>query len=280
MHRYSPLLSGAAAGLDCASCLHVDDIGQSVDLDLLLEEAVVFFDRIGEKPKRVSYWFDCESNSRRSSLGRFIKNYQGSGHAVGTTIRSISISGHGFEGDAMSDTWTPRSVFSCSCHGRTIKAFFQSPVEFEKEKGVLSKLAFRLFENFFSSAHIFEYPFVFSPLAYTTGLIYSPNVRQWGGHTLRDKERVTNWSNHCYRGHRASEGYLRDVYPVNLISLEHTEMHVGSVKLGGWIGADPARGSLSRLNGKFLWEIGCKNIRSVQRELDKAEILLAGFPPE
>jgi hypothetical protein len=279
MHRYSHLLSGAASGLECASCLHVDDIGRPIDLDPFLEEAVAFFNRLGEKPKRVSYWLDHESKPRRSSLKRFMNNFLDAGHTIGTTFQGLSISGVGFEGNDMSDTWTPRSVFSCGRHGRTIKAFFQSPCNFGEERNILPKLPFCLFPAF-SSAYIFEYPFVFSPLAYTSGISYGPNVKSWGDHNARDTERVTNWSNHCYRGHKASEGYLRDVYPVNVIGSAQAEALIGSVKLEDWIKQDPSRGILLPLNDKMLWEIGDRDILSVQRALDKFKILLSAFPPK
>lgn len=279
MHWYSALLNGAAPGLDCASCLHVDDIDQPPRLDSLMKVALNFFDTIGEKPKRVSYWLANEPTHRRSSIRKFINKFENTEYTVGDTMRSVAITSAGFESDDLSDTWTPRAVASVSRHGKTIKAFFQSSRELEKESEMLLNLPHSLCGTMFSAAYVFEYPFVFSPLAYSSGLSYSPSFKKWGDHTDRDAERVANWSNHCYQGQRGSEGYMRDIYPMNLIGPEHLGMVIGKIKLENWISQDPTRGRLLPCHGKVLWIIKGKEIRSVQTELDQFEILLSSFPP-
>jgi hypothetical protein len=238
-----------------------------------------FFEEVGEKPKRISYQTEASSQPRRSSVQRFVREFGGARHEIGTTFRSVDITSRGFEGDDLSDTWTPSSTASAAHHGRIIEAFFQSSRPLEREKTSLLELPFRLFNVGFSACYIFSYPFVFSPIAYASGLSYSPNVRKFGETTHRDGERVANWANHCYRGQRASDGYLRDVYPMSLIGPEHLAMPLGEIDLETWIRQDPNRGNLTRLRDKFVWEIGDENLRTVQNALDRFRILLAGFPP-
>jgi hypothetical protein len=156
----------------------------------------------------------------------------------------------------------------------------QSPQDHSKDRDLLTELAIRKFRVSFAAAYIFSYPLVFSPIAYSIGLSYSPNKKRLGFVTDRDAERVVNWASHCYRGHRASEGYLRDIYPINIIEQIHLERRIGDLDLQTWISAHNNRGRLSVYEDKMLWIIDDEYLLSVQHCLDRAKLLLSAFSPE
>lgn len=280
MQGYSHLLTGAGHGLECVSCLHIDDIEEKISADIVMKFALVFFHEIGEIPKAVDYQLSSERQHRRLSVSNFNKHMARTGHSVGTTLSSMTITSGGFEGDATSDTWTPRSVVSAALHGRVLEAFLQAPRYTDKENRYLAGLPYEMFGTSFAAAYIFPFPWAFSPLSYGSGISYSPNRKRLGDLTDRDSERVMNWANHCYRGHRASEGYLRDIYAMNIIGQKHIGMRVGNLDLGNWIEQDPIRGSLSELSGKTLWIVESEHLLSVQAALDNAGVLLSAFSPE
>lgn len=279
MHGYSHLLTGAASDLACASCLHIDDIQPRLSVDELIEHARSFFDDIGETPKSVGYQISSESRGGRLSLASFCKRIVGKGHTVGDALTSITITSSGFEDNEISDTWTPRSVFSVALHGKVLEAFLQSPRDFHQEHELLANFPFRLFGNSFAAAYVFPYPWVFSPVAYCSGISYSPNIRHAGRLTDRDAERVMNWANHCYRGFRSSDGYLRDTYPISIIGRVHVDLPINHVNLETWLTGNRRRGNLSEFNDKFIWTIEDEDLLSVQLMLDDARVLLAGFAP-
>ena len=75
-------------------------------------------------------------------------------------------------------------------------------------------------------------------------------------------------------------GFLRDVYPMTLLSDYHLSASVGSGTLEKWIRADPRRGTLGPFGAKTLWTIETENLLAVQTALDPTGILLSSFPPD
>lgn len=127
---------------------------------------------------------------------------------------------------------------------------------------------------------MFSFPWVFSPAAYFAGAGYKHNVRKFGGLTEEDSARITNWQNHCYRGLRPSQGYLREIYPVNLISPLVLKNSIDGRPLDEWISDSKEHGKLSEFGAKWLWEIPYRDLPAVQKELDRERILLSGFAPD
>lgn len=276
---YTHLLSGAAPGLDCAACLHVDDITREISVEAFIGLADSFFEEIGEAPQRVAFEPMVEGKARCATVSEFRKRVRKAGHFIGRTMRSVTVSSGGYEGNAISATWTPRACASVALHARILEIFLQTPNDGEKERAFLQEISGELVGSNFACAYVFSYPHVFSPLAYASGISYSPGESSYGSPTFRDSERIANWANHCYRGHRASEGFLRDVYPLNVIGDTQLMAKVGDEQLKEWIEQDCRRGRLLPFRDKTLWSVEPVDLPLVQASLDKAKILLAGFPP-
>src|SRR5262249_7273013 len=96
----------------------------------------------------------------------------------------------------------------------------------------------------------------------------------------RDKERVSNYRDQCWRGDRAHSGYPPDIYEL-LIFREISERRtIDSINLSDWIAADPKRGSIDTVDDLHRWTPGDGDMIALQGELDRARILLAGYSPE
>ena len=280
MHGYSHLLTGVARDLECVACLHIDDLGRKVSADKIVDYAFAFFETIGEPPTKVDYEIASETKPRRSSFPTFRKRVGGKQHYVGSTLSSITVTSSGFEGTEISDTWTPRSLVSVALHGKILKAFFQVPDATRNSMEYLINLAVDQLDIDYAAAYVFPFPWIFSPISYYSGLSYSPSRNIMGDITFSDSERIANWASHCYRGHRASEGYLREIYGENIIDDSHIAMYIGGITLEAWIAQDSSHGKLSRRGDKILWSLEDACLPMVQKQLDEARILLSAYPPE
>lgn len=278
---YAHLLRGVKSGLDCQICLEIDDLADAVPLETFMNEALSFFQTIGESPKRVTYSLRSEGKARRATVNVFQKRMMGQINTIGRTLHYVEITAPGYEPNDISDTWTPRAIAGISRHGRVLNAFFDGPARGDDLQDYLLGIVHRAIGGSnFASAEMFRFPWMFSPSAYFAGITYDHSVKQLGGPTFEDGERIANWSNHCYRGLRPSDGYMRDVYPINILTDKHLRRQVGGHTLREWIADDPRRGKIEQFDRKFLWQIPDDQLVAVQSALDANRLFLSGFPPD
>jgi hypothetical protein len=104
-----------------------------------------------------------------------------------------------------------------------------------------------------------------------TGLKYSQS-------DLAEADHIGMWVRERLDANRHLRGYLRDVYPLNVISSCHLARHVEGLSLSQWIEASSDRGQLIYL-GKdtFLWEVPDEQISEVRHKLRAAECTIV--PP-
>lgn len=276
-NRYSHLLRGASLGLECVTCLEMEEVKVPFSLDLLVSISCDYFKSVGEEVSRVTYMFDGDSKYRRSSLTSFRRKFLGRNLTLGGVNHiAFSAAGHGDGG--VSDTWTPKAYAALSRHGKLYNAIFFCGGDYFLNKDILFDVAksFSLISDF-SSAGIFQYPWVFSAYAYFNGVSYRPNIRGVGYPLAVDNDRITRWSTCCSVGPSPSDGYIRDIYSVNILSIVHMSRTVDDVSLSKWIESDPARGELCALNNKFLWSIESSMLRVVQDKLDDAGLTLSSI---
>lgn len=89
-------------------------------------------------------------------------------------------------------------------------------------------------------------------------------------------EKITRWSDEL-RGERrySHDGLLRDVFPVNFLSVAHLQAPVGDQTLAEWI-ADGSRGLLAEIGGGLSsWTLNPEQIPDVRDELVRAGKLIA-----
>ena len=277
---YSHLLTGVSPSLETVSCLQLEDIRTSVNLQELFDFAGEFFPLARERPYRVDYDDPDSDKGRRCTFRTFGKRFGGTNLSVGAAIRAVAFSGRGFEPDPGSDTWTPKSALIVHCIGKVLYAFLYAPELGLRLDGAWDR-ALQFFDSSnFSNANLFKFPRLFSPRAYASGISYSANRPGTGKPNFTDGERHVRWAAHCYRGRRASEGYMRDIYSLNLIGPHHLERRIGGHDLATWIARDRRRGRLEPYRDRHLWSVAHENLLLVQRELDAAQFLLSGFSPD
>lgn len=277
--EYQHLLAGAAPDLDCVCCLEIDEIHGGLSVASLLNISSILFENWSLKPKRVTYSLREEGKSRRASFATIRNRFGEIEDEVGRSITYIEISGAGIEQNEISDVWTPCAFAGGAMQGRILNAFFFGPAPFDEGAQRYIELL-RANRVEFASAQIFSFPWVYSPVAYFAGATYDHSDRRLGKLTPGGSARITNWRSHCHRGNRPSQGYMRDVYPLNILSREHICNELRGVSLLEWISTSPSRGEISEFGSKCIWRIADQHIAEVQRSLDEAGLLLAGSPPE
>ena len=108
------------------------------------------------------------------------------------------------------------------------------------------------------------------PFGYGSGFIHTPDD------TCLDedqKEAITKWSNNT---ELISEGKLRDLYQINILSNTQINSKMDGNSLGEWIKMDENRGTLTRFSDLlFLWTVSALNYNEIREELNRHGLLIA-----
>jgi hypothetical protein len=93
---------------------------------------------------------------------------------------------------------------------------------------------------------------------------------------IAERDRIGAWFRERMHDNRHRIGYLREVYPLNVISAPHLEQRIDGLALADWIAAEPNRGSLRQLaGGAMLWWIDDADADSVRAQLIPTGLLIA-----
>jgi hypothetical protein len=119
--------------------------------------------------------------------------------------------------------------------------------------------------------------FEFGPSFYAAGMVTGIGYSK---EEMAEADRIGAWFRERMAQNRHLSGYLRDVYPLNVISDKHLSQRVGGVRLADWIGRSSARGTLRQLpGGATLWRIDEANVEGVRNTLAPTGLLIA-YPGE
>lgn len=111
------------------------------------------------------------------------------------------------------------------------------------------------------------------PDLYALGMCTNTDYTSEG---MRIADRTAAWFRERIGKNRHLQGYLRDVYPLNVISRPHLDKLVHGTPLGDWIHQTPERGILRPLaGGAWLWRIDEQQVPQIQAELERAGLLIA-----
>lgn len=268
---YAHLLSEAKPDLPSANCIFLDDIKGEISLGDAIDLIESLFSAAGEVPEIADFQLQGRSKARRINYAALLKEDL----RVGFDHLSIFAKAV----DDLTQVWHPPAFATFRVNERVNFAGFYSsngPGTQDKPDTITSMA--ETVEA--SSAYQFDYPLAFSPVAYLSGLSYSPNRRSVGSLTYRDEERVSHYRDHCWRGHRSSDGYLRDLYNIMVFGEATADRRLGNQTLVDWIESSSEHGSISTHGSWFSWQLGHADRQVLQRELDAAHILLAGFSPD
>jgi hypothetical protein len=111
------------------------------------------------------------------------------------------------------------------------------------------------------------------PIWYAIGLNYSRTAEE----AVRMSEETTAiswWGDRAMGKEVYREGFLRDVYPYNYLSQAHLTRRVGTESLQEWIGSEPSRCTLTRLDDRMtLWKVPSRRIDRLRKELRSTGVI-------
>jgi hypothetical protein len=110
--------------------------------------------------------------------------------------------------------------------------------------------------------------FKFGPDLYAHGLVAGLG---YSSKDIEQADRISTWMHERSRENRHLRGYLRDVYPLNIISSCHLTRDVKGISLEQWINEDPSRGHIAQLSDDaWLWKIPEHHLAEVHTELQSS----------
>lgn len=118
-------------------------------------------------------------------------------------------------------------------------------------------------------------PFSLGPDLYALGMNTAPDYSEAG---MLASDRIGAWFRERIDQNRHLQGYLRDVYPMNVLSDPHLRMPVNGVALADWIRTSADRGTLRPLaGGAWLWRVDEQHVPAITAELEQAGLLIAAL---
>jgi hypothetical protein len=136
----------------------------------------------------------------------------------------------------------------------------------------------------FCSAYIFDFPTTFSPLAYYWGIAVEPSDRSAGSFGDREVERLSHWRDNTEIGvfgsggrvfYSPCDGYIRDVYPIMLLSEAHLMRNMDGATLLSFLTTDTSA-KISHVHDRYSIEIANDELLMVQAAMDLYSISLSG----
>jgi hypothetical protein len=127
-------------------------------------------------------------------------------------------------------------------------------------------------------ANSFDFPTLFGPASYQASIGAIPSGMST---RINEKytERITRWRDNRWGGLLPSQGYLREVYPINFVLDSHLNMPFQNRPLSEYM---KRVGSLivSEYNNKmYLWTVPPERIDRVRQDLESSGIVLSSTQP-
>ena len=124
-------------------------------------------------------------------------------------------------------------------------------------------------------AHAFDFPLAYGPDYYLLAVGAVPTER-----TSREDEayvaRITRWrDNTWHRGLRPSQGYFREVYPINLVMQAHLDRQYKKHRLSEYMAEVGSLTKVSGIDGMYRWYIDEERLFEVREELEPSGLVLS-----
>ncbi len=248
----------------------------NIDLNKALEIAMDFFASIGVKPTEINYTIPLKDDPDEEDIGLKKISIQGLSKAIRNGVAK----------DFSIDCCPPKSKnWICSFLYETT-AFMKG--EFGKNSNHISITYSNDLLDIKNSGDMFSR--MASQLAAITkipyGILYqaksAPMAASYasGGefYAILKNENANCWQSQMplfLRDGIADYFHkLRMVYPCNLITDHHLNLHIDGGSLQSWIEADATRGHLSRVGDVAIWKIETQNLEAINDACGHAGILL------
>lgn len=103
---------------------------------------------------------------------------------------------------------------------------------------------------------------------FTAGLGYDES-------DMNEKGLISKWLHDSYDKSSYLEGYMRDIYPLNVLSNAHLNKHVGEQPLKEWVLRTSERGTLEQLNEScWIWEVNTRDTANIRCVLGAHRVLI------
>jgi hypothetical protein len=138
------------------------------------------------------------------------------------------------------------------------------------------RVGYRLFQASGAMyATAFDFPAAFGPDAYLSAVGAIPS----GSDTLANKEyrdRITRWrDNTWHRSLRPSDGYLREVYPINFVLAHHLERMLQGRPLSDFMERVGTLGTSRFHDRVYRWDVPRRNLESTRQQLEPSGLVLS-----
>ena len=274
---YDYLLGDANPQLGSATCLYFDGIDPDSPIEPMLELAEQWFAKFELKPKVVLVGGDKEHLSSRYTI-KSLRDAT-SNEKVRRAIDSVQLFPKGRT--TIDDTHHPSVYFARSLRALS-SAFFSVNALLGKE--TTREMLLEGERHFRScAAYGFLFPAMFSPVSYYWGIAMHPSYRALGTWGKSELRRLSHWRDNSDIGikqgnerhfYRACDGYVRDLYPLMLLSRVHMERRIGKMTLANAI-HHLSLGTVSEVGESYLWEVPSNKLTKAQRLLDEYAVALS-----
>jgi hypothetical protein len=259
-----------------AATIAFHDWREPFNIEAWAECGLHFFHLVGAKPNAVTYW-QGEGRTRRVSASYLSKVIQKK------DVRSIGIHELMAPFDDLGDCRTEAS-FSIPTRARTsIFTYKSSAIDISLFSKIIRKFAECAKVTY---GYAYLRPVSLGPAMYAYNLSFGLNPRieserveqqemaVWG------RERLDMIVQKTVAPFRHVNGFLRDVFPLNVLSRPHVTGNVFGEPLAKWIESEGWRGYLEEVcSGVWIWVIPEQNLPLVRKALQPTGILIVK-PPE
>ena len=113
------------------------------------------------------------------------------------------------------------------------------------------------------------------PYFYVNGTVYEGEKKQ----SQKNSEKLAKW-NHamiaCRKNYQPiAEGYLRDIYEINILSKSHLSIEIENMALPDWVAQRSGRGQLKMLNDNlWIWSVLENDISKMQHIFGRAQLTI------
>jgi hypothetical protein len=180
------------------------------------------------------------------------------------------------------DTWRPKIYFAMSARRPTSAFFCVNDDVCATDLLPFLQMGDKVFRS--CASYGFWFPERFSPLGYYWGIVVEPAGRKDGAWGKRELKRLSHWRDNTSIGimsgpdrrfFGACDGYVRDAYPLMLLSQKHLSRNIGDTTLLERI-KKYNLGEIERVGEKCLWRIPTEKLTAVQKLLDDSDVTLSG----
>jgi len=275
---FAHLIGSSHGGHEIATCLYFDDLTTDVSVDVVLDLAEHWFSRCESKPRVVMVKEASGKRLPRPSIKTL--RQLASGRTASDVFETFEVFPKGRT--TIEDTWRP-TVYFAVCGRRPTAAFMTVNWSLERS-ATLGLLQHGDMNLGAAASYAFSFPVRFSPLGYFWGIAVQPAGRDVGEWGELHSRRLSHWrdntsigidSGNGRRWYAPREGYVRDAYPLMLLSPTHVKRNAGAVSLREAIERERI-GSIAAARDKLLWSIPGEKLSDAQHMLDESEIGLSG----